>query len=912
MSQNRWAQRLGFSSGHLSELVNGKHPYPSAETRQVLLRGLDLEFRQLFQVESSAESLEESVSGDAPPSNDRPRDTSLLDLRLGPVRLRLDRVRDPVAKIARQGDSLMHSILQDVRFGMRTLRKSPAFTAVALLALALGIGGNTAIFSLLHAVILRPLPFPDSDRLVMLWETEEGDPRASVSVPNLKDWTESAAGLESAAAIRNTNHTLRGQGPALRVEASRVSGTFFQVLGVQPQVGRLFRPEDDPPENPPLRTVVSHGFWQTHLGGAEDLEQLSIDLDGKRYQVIGVLPRGFNLPALTSADVYLPLSLDAALNQNRGNHMYGALARLHEGVSLAQVQSQLDAVAESIEQRFPDAQAGRGVRADPLQQALVGDAQAPLLALSIAVGFVLLIACANVANLLLARASARRREIAVRSALGAGRLRLMRQLLAESLLLSLTGGLLGIMLAMGVLTVLRPAANLPRVEEASLDPWVLLFSLLVSLLAGVLFGLAPAWISPRRDVRAALVEGGRHQGDASGSGLRAALVAAEVALAVILLLGAGIFVRSFTQLTSVQSGIETQGRLIFFNSSPFSDDFDNHGRLAFYRQMIEKIEGLPGVERAATGLILPLTDAQVGTGLPIKGREYKPGEEPQARYNSVSPGYFEAMGIPLIRGRLLNQGDRLGQPGAMVINETAVRRFFPDSDPIGQFVEPSIGLGDPQEPDAYQIVGIVGDVRQAGLHLDPEPQYYVSFAQQTWPMTAFVVKTQLLNPLSLREAIRLEAARLDRGQALHGFAAMSTLLEDNVAQRRFVLTLLGAFAVVALLLAAVGIYGVISYSVQRRLPEIGVRMALGALRADVVKLVLRRALKPVAAGLIIGGLGALLLVRLVQSQLYRVETVDPLTYLAATALLLLSALLACTLPAWRATKVDPLRSLRTT
>ncbi|HSR49523.1 MAG TPA: ADOP family duplicated permease [Acidobacteriota bacterium] len=911
MSQNRWAQKLGLSSGHLSELVNGKRPYPSAETRQILLQGLNLNFRQLFQVEDATE-VEEGDAREGSPSNDRVRDRSLVDLRLGPVRLRLDRVRSPMGKIARRGDSLMHSILQDIRFGLRTLRKSPAFTAVALLALALGIGGNTAIFSLLNAVILRPLPFPDSDRLVMLWETEEGNPRASVSAPNLDDWLESAEGLESGAAIRNTNHTLRGQGPALRIEASRVSGTFFQVLGVEPQVGRLFRPEDDPPENPPLRAVVSHGFWQTHLGGASNLENQGIDLDGKRYQVIGVLPRGFNLPALTSADIYLPLNLDAAMNQNRGNHMYGALARLSEGATLTQVQSQLDAAAESIERRFPDSQAGRGVRADPLQQALVGDAREPLVALSIAVGFVLLIACANVANLLLARASARRREIAIRSALGAGRLRLMRQLLAESLLLSLTGGVLGVALALAVLELLRPAADLPRVEEASVDPWVLLFSLMVSLLAGVLFGLAPAWLSPRKDVRAALVEGGRHQGDASGSGLRGALVAAEVALAVILLLGAGIFVRSFAQLTSVESGFETQGRLIFFNSSPFSADFENHGRLEFYQQLSEKIEGLPGVERAATGLILPLTDAQVGTGLLVKGREYKPGEEPQARYNSVSPGYFEAMGIPLIRGRLLEPGDRLGQPGAMLINETAARRYFPDSDPIGQFVQPTIGLGDPQEPDSYQIVGIVGDVRQAGLHLDPEPQYYVSVAQQTWPMTAFVVKTQLQDPTTLRQAIRMEAARLDRGQALHGFAAMSSLLDDNVAQRRFVLTLLGAFASVALLLAAVGIYGVISYSVQRRLPEIGVRMALGALRADVVKLVLHQALKPVVAGLIIGGLGALLLIRLVQSQLYQVDTVDPLTYLAATALLLFSALLACTLPAWRASKVDPLRSLRTT
>ena len=806
----------------------------------------------------------------------------------------------------------MNTFFQDVRFALRLAAKSPLFTGVIVLTLALGIGANTAIFSVVNAVVLQPLPFDDPDRLVMIWETDppRGNMQAVTSYPSAADWREMNHVFEQIGTFYPTNHTLTGVDQPRRLSGARVSSDFLSLLHVQPALGRLPRPVEDQlgAENVVL---LSHAFWEQHFGGDSGVIDQTLSLDGTPFSIIGVLPKNFSFPVrMADAEVWTTPAQDESFMTERPIRLLCAAGRLKAGVTLDRAQSDMDRVIRLLKEQYPDVYDQTGIRLTPLLEQVVGDVRPTLLLLLGAVGLVLLVACANIASLLLIRGMSRQAELAVRAAMGAGRGRIVRQLLTECALIGALGGVCGVQLAVwgiDALVALAPE-DVPRMQHVNLDARVLCFALAATLLTSLFFGLAPALSATRWNLHASLKDAGRTSAAAGRQRLRAVLVVSEVAVALVLLIGAGLLTRSFQRVMDVDLGFNPDSVLEFYLDVGFSKPLDLQQRAAFYDELLRRIEGLPGVEAAFAGTSLPLRNSRIGFGVVIEGRPMPPLDQIQsARHCAVTADYFQDLGIPLLRGRFFTETDNLGKPGVMIINETMAKRCFPEEDPIGKSIRSGMRLSD-EEPQSYEIVGIVGDVKDA-IPGERRPYMYVPYSQQTWPFMSFGVRTTV-DPKSLIGAVRAEVAALTREEAAFEFQTMDERLGELVARRRFTMFLLALFAGTALVLAAVGLYGTLAHGVAQRTHEIGVRMALGAQRADVLRLVLRQGGVLIAIGSGIGLTAALAGSHLLMGVLYGISPHDPATFTGVPLLLLGVALLACYLPARRAAKIDPMSALR--
>jgi putative ABC transport system permease protein len=785
--------------------------------------------------------------------------------------------------------------------------KSRAFTIVAVLALALGIGANSAIFSVVNSVLLRPLPFDEPDRLLAVWETnvKRGQSATPASAPNFVDWQNQNTVFEHIAAFDDSSFILTGGAEPERIPGARVSASLFPLLRVNPILGRGFTPEDDRTGADPV-VIVSYNFWKQRLGSDTNIEGKTLVLEGKIHSVVGVMPQGFQFYNLES-ELWTPFVFTPDDLSSRGAHYIRVVARLNPGVTREQAQSEMGNIANRLAEQYPDTNGGRGINLLSLHEQLIGDIRPALLVLLGAVGFVLLIACANVANLLLARAASRHKEVALRMALGASRSRLVRQLLTESVLLALIGGSVGLLLALwgvDLLTALAPD-SLRSVKGVGMDSRVLFFTLALSLLTGVLFGLAPALQTSKPDLNESLKEGGRTSADSRHNHFRTLLVVSEVSLSLVLLIGAGLMLMSFSRLLQVSPGFNPDNVLTAGLSLPDTKYKEPGQWSAFYRQVLDKVNALPGIQSAGAITNLPFGDGSMSlTFRRADGPPMLPSEQPATIFHANSPGYFQTMGIPLLKGRDFTEQDAEKAPPVLIINETMARLHFAGEDPVGKTM--IIGYG---EPVPRQIIGVVGDVKHAGLAKDLRAEAYGPYAQTPLPFTTLVVRSTS-DTASLLAAIRREVQAVDKDQPLANVKTMRERISNSIAQPRFYTLLLSVFATVALMLAAVGIYGVLSYSVTQRTREIGIRMALGADRSDIVKLVVRQGMTPAVIGVVIGLGAAFALTRLMASLLFAVSATDPLTFAAISLLLAAVALVACYIPARRATKVDPMVALR--
>ncbi len=802
----------------------------------------------------------------------------------------------------------MQTLWQDLRYGLRMLIKHPGFAAVAVSALALGIGANTAIFSVVNAVLLRPLPYRNPERLVMVWEDHRGrggPEREWLSPADWQDWREQNQVFERIAAMLDWGPTLTGQAEPESLVGAAVSHDMFAALGSEPTLGRSFRPEEDRAGAERV-VVLSHGLWQRRFGSDPRIIGQALMLSGDSYTVVGVMPAGFKFPVIANAELWR--TLRPALNPGcqRGCVVLRAIARLKPEATLERARTEMTAIARRIEEQYPQSNKGVGATLIPLHEQLVGNLRDAMLVLLGAVAFVLLIACANVANLMLARSAAREKEMAIRAALGAGRTRIVRQLLTESVLLALVGGALGLLLAYWMVDLLvsfSPPSAL-RVDEIAIDGRVLGFTLGLALLTGLVFGLAPAVQVSRTDLNHSLKEGGRDApSGARGGRLRGALVAAELALALMLLVGAGLLIKSFVMLQRVDPGFNPDQVLTLNVALPSINYPDRPQITAFYTQLLDRIKALPGVQSVGTTSSLPLGGNDSDTDFVIEGRPPSPpGQQPVAWYGLVSPDYFRALGMRLVRGRVFTERDDEKASRVVIISEAMARRYFPAEDALGK----RLGTG----PNAWrEIVGVMADVKQFGLEIDARPTMYLPDRQSPARAMTVVVRTTA-EPLQLAAAVRAAVWEGDKNLAMAKVMPMAQLVSTSIAQPRFILLLLGIFAGVALALAAVGIYGVMSYTVTQRTREIGVRMALGARPRDVLRLVVGQGLLLTALGVGIGLAGAVGLTRLMRTLLFGVQPTDPATFALIALLLAGVALLACYLPARRAAKVDPMVALR--
>ncbi|MDQ1557189.1 MAG: hypothetical protein QOD32_249 [Pyrinomonadaceae bacterium] len=820
----------------------------------------------------------------------------------------------------------MRTLLQDLRYGFRMLWKSPGFTLVTVLALALGIGANTAIFSVVNTVLLRPLPFERPEQLVLLWETHPfgkqlGYEHLPGSTANFTDWRRQQSELfEGMAALDSWNVALTGRDEPQRLTGVKASANLFSLLRVEPAAGRGFRAEDERPGANRV-VVISHGLWQRRFGSDPSVLNQTLTLDGDSYTIVGIMPaavtfpQDMGLPAFfdfsAKTDLWTPYALTDEETQNRGSHHIAVVGRLRDGVTIAQAETQLNNLALQLEAQYPDDNKDWRVAAVSLHEQVVGKSRLAILILLGAVGFVLLIACANVANLLLARATARQKEIAIRTALGATRWRVVRQMLTESVLLALVGGTLGVWLAMwgvDLLVALSPG-NLPRPAEIGIDRRVLGYTFLISLATGVLFGLLPALHSSRPDFNDALKEGGR-SGSASPRRQRARslLVVSEVALALILLISAGLLLKSFVGLQNVQPGFAPDNLLTVEIGLPEQKYSDDKLIANFYRQLIARVQALPGVATVGAVSHLPLSGAEEIDGFSVEGRpdSTETGFTQSADFRVVAPDYFRAMGIPLLRGRPFDARDRADAPGVMIIDEAFARRFFPGEDPLGKRVDED---GSRTRHSFFQVVGVAGSVKHSGLSADSRPTMYVSYEQSGWLSMTLTVRAAAGDPANLAAAVRREVSAVDKDQPVTKISTMAETFARAVAPQRFNMLLLGIFAAVAMILATVGIYGVISYTVSQRSREMGIRIALGASRRDILKLVVGQAMLMALVGVAVGLAGALALTRFMSGLLYGVSATDPLIFVSISLLLAAVALVASYLPARRAMKVDPIIAL---
>ena len=812
-----------------------------------------------------------------------------------------DSVRDRAYEV--RGGGMLESLLQDVRYGARVLARNRGFTAVAVLTLALGIGANSAIFSVVNSVLLRPLPFAAPDRLVRVYEKrlKLGRTRNVVSAPDFLDWREQSSVFEAVSAYTGWNAALTSGDEPRQVTGTVASADLFQVLRAAPMLGRVFTAEEDKPGAGRV-VVISHRMWKGLFGSDPSVVGKTVRLDGEGYTVVGVMPADFEFPDRGS-ELWAPLALSAQEPGNRGSHYLNVVARLKDGVTLGKAQAEMEAVAARLEQQHP-VNVGHGVNVFPLHDEVVGAVRPALLLLLGVVGFVLLIACANVANLLLARGASRHTEIAIRTALGAARLRVVRQLLTESLLLAFAGGMLGLLLsAWGVdsLVKLIPA-DMPRVGEIGVDRWVFGFTSLVSVSTGVLFGLLPALQVSKGNLHDALKEGGRSplSGSSRQSRLRGFLVVTEVAAALILLIGAGLLAESFVRLRRVSPGFDPSNVLTMQLSLPPAKYKEPQRQAAFLQQVLQRAEALPGVKAAGAVVGLPLGGNSASRYFQIEGRPPRPaGEGLNTNFNLASPNYFRALGVPLKSGRYFDEHDAAGAAEVVVINETMARRFWPDEEPLGK----RLRIGE----NPWRTV--VGDVKNDELSAETKPEMFYPLAQSPLPFMTLVVRSDA-DPAALVAAVRGAVREVDKEQPVYDVKTMEQRVAESVSSRRLTALLVGLFAVLAVTLAAIGIYGVISYSVTQRTHEIGVRVALGARGVDVLRLVVGHGMRLVLVGVGLGLAGAFALTRLVSSFFFGVSAADPAVYAGVSLLLLAVALLACLVPARRAAKTDPMVALR--
>ena len=800
---------------------------------------------------------------------------------------------------------------KDIRYGLRSLIKHPTFTVVCVVTLALGIGANTAIFTVVNAVVLRPLPFQDAGRLAMIWttrDTNQEQPLSFADYNDLKNQTKTFSAVGAASPL--WNFTLTGGGEPEPLQGMYVSANLFELLRVVPARGRNFTSDEDRVGGTPV-AIISHSLWERRFGGDADIVGKPIVVSGVSATVIGVMPQGFQLldPA---AELWVPLSQNQLASSGRQVRLLSAVGRLADDLKPAAATAELSALASQWAGQYPDTNLNVGLRVVPLQDQITGKVRPALLLLLGAVGLVLLIACANIINLVLVRSASRQKEIAVRAALGAGRMRLLRQLLTESITLSLLGGGAGILLgSWGVqaLLALNPIP-IPRYNQIRVDLTVLGFTLVASLMTGVLFGLAPAWQTLKFDLHSALKEGGRAAIAERGQRrLSSLLVIAETAMAMVLLVGAGLLLKSFAHLLDVKPGFVAENVLTMQVGLPNAGYQDPQKRVALIKQLEASLAGAPEVSSVGFVTRLPLMSAlnNITTFLAIEGKPVPAGERPEIDFRRASTGYFQTMGIPLLSGRLVTEQDIINNTGSVIINEAMAKRFWPGEDPVGKRISTANSTG--QQTQWQTIVGVVGSVRHLGLDVEPRPEIYYH-TNTVPPFGPVVVIRTTGDPQRLISIARAKVREIDRDVPISNVNTMEQLVAQSVAQRRFGMFLVGIFAALALVLAVVGIYGVVSYSVAQRTNEIGVRMALGASATDVLKMVLKNGMTLALIGVGAGLVGAFVLTRVMAAMLFDVKPTDAATFAIVSVGLILVALLACYVPARRAMKVDPLEALR--
>ena len=811
----------------------------------------------------------------------------------------------------------MDTLFQDIRFGFRMLLKAPGFTAAAVVVLALGIGANTALFSVVNAVLLRPLPYPQPERLVQVWHTPPqssfpGATRFTVSPANYLDWASQNHSFEQMAIYGFMSFNLTGKGEPESILASRVSSNFFSVLRTQPMAGRIFTSDEDSSGHAKV-VVISHSFWQSHLGGDPSAIGQTISLNNEPYTIVGIMPAKFGFP--TSSDpkfqtqMWTPIAWTDKDRAVRGNHNYFVIGRLKLNADLQQAKAEMNTISARLEQQYPADDKGWGASVIPLREQMVGEVRPALMILLGAVGFVLLIACANVANLVLVKTLARQKEIAIRTALGASSGRVLRQILAETMLLSLFGGILGLMVAhFSVrLIVAFLAKQLPFAAEISLDTQVLGYTLLVSLLTGVIAGVAPAFRATKTNLNDSLKTGlGRTDADSGGNRTRSLLVISEMALSLVLLIGAGLMIRSLSHLHNVDPGMDTHNVAITDLQLSRVKYAKTTQQAAFYDQLLQRLRGLPGVESASAIDVMPLSNGGSIQPIAVEGRPLVPmADQPEVAVRVIEPDFMRTMRIPLLQGRMLTNDDTEDRPQAILISDAMAKRIWPGENPIGKRLTMTFF---PEK--IREVVGVVGNVKQDGLDVaEPVATLYLPMAQTPRSSMTVVIRAAA-QPENLASAMANAVHEIDREQPMNDVVAMDTVLADSISQQRFNMLLLGAFAGLALLLAAIGLYSVLAYSVRRRVREIGVRMALGAQRMDVIRMILGQGVRMALVGVVIGVAAAFALTRLMASQLFQVSATDPLTFIGVAAMLVLVAMVACYIPAQRAAKVDPMVALR--
>jgi putative ABC transport system permease protein len=801
----------------------------------------------------------------------------------------------------------MEILFQDIRYAFRMMRRGPAFTIVAILTLALGIGATSAIFSVASAVLLRPLPYQNSERLVWISGNNlpGGIKSEAASGPDYLDWANQNKCFEQMACFSGWQPTLTDEGEPERIPGSAVSVNMFDLLGKTAYLGRTFLADEDQDGKDHV-VILSYGLWQRRFGGDPSVIGRSLTLNGNQYLVAGVMPSDFRYLRTALTDIWTAQTSASLARQQRRSDFLGVVARLKGQVTFSQAQAEMNSIAEELEHQYPASNTGWRITVMPLHERTVGQIRPALLVLLAAVGFLLLIACANVSNLLLVRATARQKEIAIRTALGGLRARLIRQLLTESVLLGLLGGAAGLVLAfLGVkgLVAISPR-DLPRIAEVGIDRVVLGFTLVVSLVTGIGFGLAPALQIANPTLSESLKEGGRDSSAGShGHRARSVLTIAEVSLALVLLVCSGLMIRSFVRLQKVNPGFNTERLLTMRLSLPRARFADGAPLAAFYQELLEKVKALPGIQSASESSDLPIANGDNYLAFVVQGDPpLPPGTNQDAEFVLVAPDYFETMGIPLLAGRQPSDRDGAGTPPVAVVSEAMVRRYWPDQNPIGKV----IGFGGPNK---FEIVGIVGSTKTEGLNEPPYPQIYGLYTQVPQRTMSLVVRTSG-DPQSLVAPIRGLLRSIDKDQPLFNVKTMEEILSESIAGQRLNTLLLGIFAALALILAGVGIYGVMSYSVKQRTHEIGVRMALGAGAGKVVRMVVLNGMTLAGIGIIVGLGAAFALARLMTDLLFGVSPSDPATFAGISGLIGLVALLACYLPARRATKVDPMLALR--
>jgi predicted permease len=812
----------------------------------------------------------------------------------------------------------MNSLWQDIRYAFRVLAKQPGFAAVVVLTLALGIGANTAIFSIVNAVILEPLPFSESQRLVAIQGTDAhlGDMHRTLSYPDFGDFRAQNRTIESTGIYDRSTSTLTGSGEPLHIDASVVSANIFDILRAQPLLGRTFIASEDQPGT--RVAILSHHLWASHFGANPDIVGRTITLDSKAYTVVGVMPANFQFLLTAQApELWTTVGVemvgngtDPPITSERGAHFLSVIGRLKPGISIQQADADANAIGAALEKQYPDSNGHLSLTVRPQIEAMVGDVRPALLMVVGAVGFLLLIACSNAANLLLARAAGRQREMAIRASMGAGRARVLRQLLTESVLLALAGGLLGLFLAVWGTTLLAglPSLKIPRLAQAGIDLRVLAFTLGVSVLTGVLFGMAPAWHASRFNLFLSLKEGGRASSDSKrASRARNMLVVAQVSLAVILLVGASLLVESMIHLTRQSPGFDPNGVMVFNLDLPDARYGKPEQSIIFFRELLERVRAVPGVQSASAVLPLPMGDDIIRTSFQIEGRPVAKSEEPRVHFRIVAQDYIKTMRIPLISGRDFTPRDQRSSAQVVLINEALARRYFPNENPVGKHIKP--GVADTGEEKMREIVGVVGDVHHRNLWQATDPECYVPYDQAALGAMNIVVRAQG-EPMGLLPAIREQVLALDSELPIYKARDMRDYVEASVAQRKFTGVLVSVFAAAGLLLATVGLFGLISYSVEQRRTEIGIRVAVGAERGDIIGMVLRSGITLALAGIVVGLAGTLAISRVLKNQLFGVSATDPLTFAGVAVALIAVATAACYIPAWRAANADPLVALR--